>query len=320
MKRNAFTLLEFLVVLAIIGLLVAMILPAIQYAREASRRAMCASNLRQMMIAVHTYESGHKVFPPGANAYGMSLHVSLLPYIEQANLHNLLGQDELTPADPDAVWANPPALPNPVVFNCPSDYGFANLQRRKGTNYAGNYGTGMQDYGYNGAFHHLISASTKWPEGPISTGMVTDGLSSTAFIAEVLVSDGSTRPRRIVFRTQNNVSNQGELTQFAKECRGGPYVMQGSQPIGGTITRGLPWLRGEAGFTLYNHVLGPNQPSCTNKSFVQHGAYSASSNHPAGVQVAFGDGRVSFIADSIDDKVWHAAGSRNGNDVSFSVP
>lgn len=87
--RMAFTLVELLVVVAIIGVLVALLLPAVQAAREAARRMSCSNNVRQLSLALHNYESVHKTLPPsGIDSNAMSWAVLLLPFIEQQPLYD----------------------------------------------------------------------------------------------------------------------------------------------------------------------------------------------------------------------------------------
>lgn len=104
-RRRGFTLIELLVVIAIIAILVALLLPAVQQAREAARRTQCKNNLKQLGLALHNYHDTHNVFPPGGVSQGdcgggytstgranskvlnHSGWVLLLPYIEQSNLY-----------------------------------------------------------------------------------------------------------------------------------------------------------------------------------------------------------------------------------------
>src|SRR5262249_55723658 len=100
-KRRGFTLIELLVVIAIIAVLIALLLPAVQAAREASRRARCVNNLKQLALASLNYESSNGCLQASAlwgnpadgrfrrPKYGFGPFIPILPYMEQANVFNL---------------------------------------------------------------------------------------------------------------------------------------------------------------------------------------------------------------------------------------
>lgn len=127
-KCSGFTLIELLVVIAIIAVLTALLLPAVQQAREAARRSACRNNLKQLMLAMHNYESTHGVLPPGylhrpdpagsgANQMGYAWGLMCLPQLEQANLYASFNFN--IPAFlPQQLAPRETHLP---VFLCPSD-------------------------------------------------------------------------------------------------------------------------------------------------------------------------------------------------------
>ena len=94
---SAFTLVELLVVITIIGILIALLLPAVQAAREAARRMQCANNLKQVGVALLNYEHACGTFPPGGltlpSSCGHSWWVRILPYVEQENIFDQFEQN-----------------------------------------------------------------------------------------------------------------------------------------------------------------------------------------------------------------------------------
>ena len=201
---RGFTLVELLVVITIIGILIALLLPAVQAAREAARRMQCSNNHKQIGLALHNYHASNNTFPPGAffGLYRGSILIRLLPYIEQQALYDEFDFSKNT--DTQAA-ANDHRLDNTIVstYVCPSDSlggrlpdsgrGVSNYTASQGpTPHHGNdacwcdnnwnsYTPPPQVY-QTSVFHGPFTRE------PISTRVAdcVDGLSNTIYFGEVL--------------------------------------------------------------------------------------------------------------------------------------
>jgi type II secretory pathway pseudopilin PulG len=106
-SRRALTLIELLIVIATLAVLIGLLLPAVQKIREAAARSRCASNLKQIALAAHTYQAATGVLPPGADEKGVGTLAYLLPYVEQD------GQFRLFQFSPKTLfWYTPPTVPS----------------------------------------------------------------------------------------------------------------------------------------------------------------------------------------------------------------
>lgn len=218
MNRNqknhcGFTLVELLVVVAIIGILIGMLLPAVQQVREAARRTACANNLVQIGIAIHNYEFAHEHLPPGVVdkkgpvlATPTGLHVGflveLLPYIEQRGIANNFDNSLGTYAVPNEA-AREMMIPS---YNCPSFSGLGrNADGSAGlTNYAGcHHGSETPiDKDNNG----VLFLNSK-----ITYSDIRDGSSNTILVGEFLPYDNSLG---WASGTRSSLRNMSEIMEY----------------------------------------------------------------------------------------------------------
>jgi prepilin-type processing-associated H-X9-DG protein len=264
-------------------------LPAVQAAREAARRAQCAGNLHQMGVALNNHVNRGRGIPGRLSGF--------LREIEQTSLAEL-PRDASTPT-PAGQTARSTTI---AVFLCPSDRPISGQGQGGGTNYAGNGGVGFDRSGSlrNGAFGAAVRD-------------FADGLSNTAAVTEWLRGDGNPQvrdPKRSVFATPERRIDQADVDRFATQCHGLAPEFAQLERLG----KGQDWTRSGFGYSLYNHVLGINDHTCTNAGLVDQGAWTAGSAHPGGANVLFADGHVLFVKDSIALATWRALGTRNGGE------
>ncbi len=302
-RRHGFTLVELLVTFAVIAVLIGLLVPAVQTAREAARRTQCAANLRQLGVAMHSYHDLHQIFPPG-NTNSFSAFAAILPFIDQAALYQKISfeEDPYVGVNAEATSAQLPML------RCPSDGAF-----RSGvgmTNFVANNGAGLHVTGQvEGVFSLLVVDSVNGG-GPVSARDVTDGLSNTVAFSEVLVGDETQNPRRAVWAAPREVDPDA-VGKFLVSCES----LDTSQHLGDTFGRGRPWIDGNYPATLYNHMAPPNSRACSNGGLVFIGSYPAASMHPGGVLVCLADGSTRFIADVVDVSTWRSLGTRRSGDA-----
>lgn len=293
--RQGLTLVECLVVIAIVGLLVAILLPAVQYARESSRRISCSNNLKQLGMALQVYMSMHNSTPPAYD--GFSPHAKLLPYLELSNMYNQINfQRHISRSSKLNATISSLSI---STFICPSDG--TKTQSSGGTNYYSNLGTGFTSgsSATNGAFDDIRM---------IRISDFGDGLSNTAAFGELLSSNPTKTDdsRRNVYRYTQQTDDREQFFLNCRDLRSGIELSD--------FVRGSQWIKGGGGITSYNHNLSPNCNSCLVLTFPGNAAWTSSSDHPNGVNIVYADGHAGFVSVFINLSTWRAKGTRNGQE------
>ena len=270
-RRKGFTLIELLVVIAIIAILVALLLPAVQQAREAARRTQCKNNLAQIALALHNYEMTHECLPPGSvdpnrpirsepKGYHVSWVVQLLPYLDQGNTYRHF-DFSASVYDPLNEKARDMQL---AVLNCPSNP--TAPRTGPGTSaYAGCHHDSEApiDIDNNGVL--FLNSSIRYRD-------VRDGSSNTIYVGECADID----PLGWASGTRATLRNAGSLKSVGKWV---PASTAATAPPSQSPDVRLP-------DALVLNVGG------------------FGSAHQGGAQFAFGDGSVHFVSENLNPQIF----------------
>lgn len=277
-KRRAFTLVELLVVIAVIGVLMALLLPAIQAAREAARANTCRNNLRQIGIGLHSHHDSHGSLPAGwisagsdgDDPPGWGWIPNLLHHMEEKNVAEKLLRMDLPITDPANLAVIKTVLP---IFRCPSDRdpdtfmlgaegGGPAIAELGKANYVGMFGTKeIEDDPNDGDGVFYRNSRVRFKE-------ITDGLSKTIMVGERyslhggstwsgVIDDGEEAMVRVV-GVADHVPNQptGHLDDFGSYHSGGAYFLLGdgsvdmiSESIAIEVYQGMSTRRGAEVFS-----------------------------------------------------------------------
>ena len=313
---RGFTLIELLVSMGVIAILVGLLLPAVQSAREAARHVSCSSNLKQIALAMHQYHDINGTLPPGKKGccWGTWL-ISILPQIEQQSLFNAYNfSGNNSPGLPSGYdsdlryfgAANRTVTSTSLsAYLCPSDQRNAPISLTSNgvtvsctsQNYAGNFGNTLQvqedlpGIPFGGApFSDVgspLADQSRPPRPTVGFRDLIDGLSNTLLAAEVVVGQGP---------DLRGFSWWGDAAGFET------YLSPNSTS---------PDVLSQA---AYCSNLPPNPP-CTASSPALTDVYAARSRHPGGVHAATADGAVRFVKDSIQLRIWRALSTTRGGEV-----
>jgi prepilin-type N-terminal cleavage/methylation domain-containing protein/prepilin-type processing-associated H-X9-DG protein len=315
-RRRGFTLLELMVVIAIVAVLIGLVLPAVQKAREAANRVSCTNNLKQLAIAAHNFHDVKCQFPTGARpsvmvgdvpTLGTNVWVELFPYFEQGNLHlewdpadnrnNVAGGRAATQAQVvkimlcpsdllrDPVWELTqyyPVLPVPTW-----SFGFYGM-----SSYGGNAGTRSVPTGGMPDLPRLSKDGVFFVGSNVRMADITDGSSYTLFFGERFHDDPEYERQRPVVRPDfPPMAGWGRWGFVANQGASGNISLSTPKPINYRVPRG-----GDL-FTLEDR------------------ACVFGSGHPGGANFAFADGSVRFLRDSTPPPILQALSTRSCGEV-----
>lgn len=305
--RRGVTMIELIVVLTIIGLLLALLLPAVQQVRSAAQRMSCKNNLRQLGLAIHNYIDEHSHYPPRACRPGgipweaWSMHVRLLPFVDQLNLANLIDWQGEFSSQPEIAAKRVPVFVCPVEVN-DKPYVVEGV-KSYATNYAVNAGIWR-------IYNPLIRSVSN---GSIRPAELRSGMSNLAAMAEVkafqpVLVDGknpNVAGAPIPELPGEIAGYGGTLDEFGHTN----WTDGATHQTGFTVTfppnSVVPYSKGLLSYDIdFTSMREGESPAATT---ITYAAVTSRSYHSGVVLVLLFDGSVHDVNNSIDLNVWRTA-------------
>ena len=310
-QNNGFTLVELLVVIAIIGILVTLLLPAVQAAREAARRTQCMNNIKQLGLALHNYHNAQGSFPPSAHfdpadglpdaatTHYVNWVIIVLPFLEEQALYDLF---DLSQPISHAVNRDPRGVTLSVML-CPTDHGRTMRKFNRaaeGDNWArGNYGANGSLGGYSTIWSGAAGPKaprwlSDWTRGVMGANVavrindITDGTTKTMLLGELRVGLAE-MDRRGVWAMGGPGSSS--LWMHGSDDGAGPNsCLEGSDNI-------IACLEIEA--VVGRDSMTRDCMGCCNSCPTSNQA-TTRSQHNDGVYICLADGSVRFLSDFVE--------------------
>lgn len=326
--RTGVTLIESVVATSVLSLLIALLIPSVQSAREMARNANCRNNLRQIGLALNTYHSTFTVYPFYIRTYEnpydwdlydkfkrgeFSAHVRLLPYLDHASTFNSINChfDGYGKPHPSNKTIQKTHI---GTFICPSDT--IDFAGSGGNNYRGNVGVGpnwgphIECPDSGGGFFDIMA-------GSLSAGSIHDGLSHTIAYSERLRGTGL-KPSSHSLRDFADITKYPYAGWRTADFALG-WCLVAANADGLRFTEGgASWFNERREFTSYTHAQSPNGiiPDGLDFGFPNSaGVVTARSTHPGGVNALNADGSIRFVKSSINRAIWRGLGTRNGGEL-----
>lgn len=293
--RFGFTLIEVLVLFALIAFAIGLLLPMIQRLREAAARMQSQNNLKQIAIACHNYHDANKSLPSGIDMNGFSAAAHLLPYIEQEALYKQI-QFNI----PARAQANQLVAKNQIkTFLSPQDPSASLPRSTAPTSYLFSAGTKYSLDNNNGAFFR---------NSKISLVQIPDGTSNTVMLGETLMGDGA----KIAVDVKRQHVELDSMELLKLNDNSGVQEFANGKNI--ASNRCFSWIQGQflQGTFTGTRTINDTKPDV---NCAGSGGLSSLRSLSGGVNVAICDGSVRFVSQSISMQTWQAACTRDGGEV-----